>query len=62
MNPQATDWSRNAGGGGADSRMSDASENATATTAQTTLSGTTGCLQNILKAEFELIATYLANV
>jgi hypothetical protein len=58
------DWlpgSQNAGGG-ADSRMSDASENATATTAQTTLLGTTGCLQNILKAEFELIATYLANV
>jgi hypothetical protein len=46
--------------------MSDASENATATatasTAQTTPSGTIGCLQNILKAEFELIATYLANV
>jgi hypothetical protein len=62
MNPQATDWllgSQNASGG-ADSR-SDASENATATTAQTTPSGTTGCLQNILKAEFELIATYLAN-
>jgi hypothetical protein len=60
MNPRATDWllgSQNAGGG-ADSRMSDASEDATATTttAQTTPSGTTGCLQNILKAEFELPA------
>jgi len=66
MNPRATDWlpgSQNTGGGAADSRMSDASEDATATatTAQTTPSGTTGCLQNILKAEFELVATYLAN-
>jgi hypothetical protein len=65
MNPRAMDWlleSQNAGGG-ADSRMSDVSENATitATTVQTTPSGTTGCLRNILKAEFELIATYLAN-
>ena len=66
MSSQATDWpqeSQNASSG-TDSRMCNALIDASidATTAQTTPSETTGCLQNSLKAEFELIATYLANV
>jgi hypothetical protein len=62
MNPLNASWllgsqHRSSGVG---SRMGDAS-GADAPATQTTPPETTGSLQNILKAEFELLATYLAN-